>query len=469
MSTTESSAGSPGLKSRFFNALRSKPSRNRLTKNGGGTKPLPPQNSLLEAHREKYKGNKVVIDSQLGERRDDTALLHGLTHSESFEYIRTDQLLPPELRTPGERMIASLPSRIWEMILDYLTVTDAASVAFSSKTLRRLVGTDAWEALKRPEHHQAKVDFLLHMDSYLPNHLLCFPCAVYHLRTQRGEERLKPYQVLNPIFNCPLAFTKLQPPSTRLTPRRILPFPFLQLALRAHHYTPAHGIKLESLSRRWKEETWSHSTRYTVHDNHLLLRVTSTCFATHSLPPSALRLLLYSREDYTPYFSVCAHWRNGLLMDLCKCALGHIPVPPHEGGLKGIGIKVHDRMKGTAFDPNAIVTLCSKCRYMRRCPQCPTEYLIEIRLAEDKVERSFKQAIVVTRWSDLGTEKKPWEAEWAACNGLFDGYDSIAAIGKRAISGVFEADFTDEHIPGQRILSLNPKGEIRGEDDNGWY
>lgn len=471
MSGSEKSSKSPGLKDRFFHALRSKPSRNRLTKNGPGFQATVASSSPLEAHRQKYKERGIALDSQLGERRDDTALLHGLTHRDSFEYTNNEQHLPQEMRRPGERMIASLPPRIWELILDNLTLADAANLAFSSKTLLRLVGIQAWTVLKAAENHQARTDFLLSMDCYLPNHLFCFPCAIYHVRTQRGEERLKPKQVLNPLYNCPNAYARhpLSPPPTRLTPRRTLPFPFLQLAIRAHKYTPDYGIRLDSLSRRWKEEAWSHATRFATHNGHLLLRVTSTCFAAPALPPSGLRLLLYSREDYTPYFSVCAHWRNGLLMDLCKCALGHIPEPPNEGGLKAIGLKIHDRINGAAHNPNAIVTLCGKCRSMRRCPQCPTEYLIEIKLSEDKDERSFRQAIVITRWSDLGDERKPWGAEWAACNGVFEGYDSFGMIGKRAIAGMFEAGFTDDHIPGQRILSLNPKGEIRGEDDNGWY
>lgn len=144
---------------------------------------------------------------------------------------------------------------------------------------------------------------------------------------------------------------------------------------------------------------------------------------------------------------------------------------------------------------------------MRRCPRCPTEYLIEIKVVEDAEDRSadgrgtgrFKRAIVVTRWSDLGDGRVPWEGEWAACNedeekekrtdgdGAGAGgvkeekqekqeeeeqeerYDSFSRIGNRAISGVFESHFTAEAIPPQRILSLNPKGIERGEDGHGWY
>ena len=108
---------------------------------------------------------------------------------------------------------------------------------------------------------------------------------------------------------------------------------------------------------------------------------------------------------------------------------------------------------------------------MRRCPDCPTEYLIELKLEEDKADpdpvRRFKQCMVVTRWSDLGDGSNPAEGEWAACNGEVE-YESFEHMGRRAISGVFESQ-NGVTIPGQRILSVNPKGERKGEEGHNWY
>ena len=88
---------------------------------------------------------------------------------------------------------------------------------------------------------------------------------------------------------------------------------------------------------------------------------------------------------------------------------------------------------------------------------------------EDKSDKTFKRAIVVTRWSDLGSASM--SDEWRAIRGE-DGVelDSFAMAGKRAIAGTFESYYTDDHIPGARILSLNPKNRVRGEDDDDmWY
>jgi hypothetical protein len=204
------------------------------------------------------------------------------------------------------------------------------------------------------------------------------------------------------------------------------------------------------------------------------MRVISQTFATPALTPSAQRLLLYSREDYWPYFSACAHWRDGELMPVCKCALEHIPRPRETAGLQGLEHKVKDRWQGSRFDPNALTSLCGFCRPMRRCPQCPSEYLVEVKLSEDKSDPRgtvFRQAIVVTRWTDLGDGTTPAGLEWGAVNGVRDDYDSFTHqhYAKRGIASIFEAAFTADTLPGQRVISMNPKKKKLGESGHGWY
>lgn len=309
------------------------------------------------------------------------------------------------------------------------------------------------------------------MDRLLPFHLLCFSCGVYHLRIHPGEESLKATRVINSVVNCPNA-TKPgnKPRRIRIAVGHTLPFTFAQLVMRAHRYTPAHGIPLHSLFRRWqdRDSEWMIESSYFIHKGHLLIRVVSRSFATASMPASAQRVLLYSpREDYTPYFSTCSHWRDGELMNVCKCALGHIPKPTQT-----ISQQLH---RGPQFtlptrNANPIVSLCSYCRPMRRCPECPTEYLVELKFAEDKNDplNRFKQVIAVTRWSDLGDCQSSNSVEWAAVNGDMQGFDSFKAIGKRTVSGIFESQ-SGVAIPGQRLMSLNPKNEKLGEDGDQWY
>jgi hypothetical protein len=477
----ESIPSKRGFRSRFANAFRTKSSPARLQK----VPPLEFTESLKRNTREKLIGGSTLtsqqsptdgsqqwqVDEQTGER-DHTGLLHGLAHHESYDSL--DSLSQKILgiqpyRDPGEPMIASLSAELWDQIADHLTPTETANLALSSKTLWKLLGPAPWITLDDPKNHEYKVKLLVGMDRLLPDHLLCFPCAKYHLRIKKGEESLKATRILNPLFNCPNATNVAYATSrARLTTGHHLPFPFVQLVMRAHRFGSQYGISADTLSRRYKdrESEWMHQTRYYVHKGHLLLRTVSRTFAAPDLPISGQRHLLYSREDYFPYFSVCAHWRDGELMNICKCALDHVVRPKEtitQQLHKGPAIKLSLR------NPNYFITQCSKCRPMRRCPQCPTEYLIELKLAEDRTDpaNQFKQAIIVTRWSDLGDGRNPTEGPWAACNGDID-IDSFETIGKRALSGIFESQ-SGVTIPGQTILSLNPKRTRKGEEGHNWY
>ncbi|KAL2074045.1 hypothetical protein VTL71DRAFT_7823 [Oculimacula yallundae] len=439
--------------------------------------PVPPLKQKPLAHGAVYRPLDDNRDEQTGERRDDTDLLHGLAHHESHDSLDSLNALKiqDEWRPPGERDIASLSVRLWGKIASFLPVGDQAALAMSSRTLLSRVGAEAWWELEKEENRKEKLSFLIKLDEQLPGHLLCFSCATYHVRTQRGEESLKRANVLNRVYYCPMVGRPGHvQPRARITPGWNMPFTFVQLVMRGSRYGVAtHGIPVNELSRRWKDPNseWTHQTRYYIHKGHLLMRVMSKSFAGPKLPPSGQRHLLYSREDYTPYFSACAHWRDGELMNVCKCALSHIP----ENRLTtSQQLKQGPMIKQNLLRPNPIVSLCSRCRPMRRCPECPSEYLVELKLAEDKEDPMvrFKQAIVVTRWCDFGDGKSPDGVEWAAINGLEvegrEPYDSFAMMGRRAISGLFEAQ-NGVTMPGQRLISLNPKGEKREDDDEDWY
>jgi hypothetical protein len=439
---------------------------------------VPPLPSLtpLQAHNAKYRSVHSQQDTQLGEALDHTAVIHAIGLQTFDTDSDADGFNIRDNRPPGEPLIALLPNDLWMSIADFLTPADAANLALASRTLYSRLGLLPWRFLSQPENTDDRADFLVSQDRYYPHHLLCFPCGRFHVRTKEGHETLQPANVLNPLFNCPNIRNNLRPPARhRITHGRTLPFTFVQLACRpARFKSPLFGIPdPTTLSRRWRRNDWSHQSRFLVHNGHLLMRVISSTFAEPGLPPSSQRLLLYSRDDYWPYFSACAHWRDGELMSVAKCALTHIPTTRRTEALQGLEHRAKDMYHGRAFNPNALASLCGHCQPMRRCPDCPSEYLVEVKLTEEReagVKSRFRHAIVVTRWCDLGNGTSPrLSREWAACNGELEGYDSFKTLGKRAISGIFESAFTDETIPGQRIISMNPSGKRLGEKGNSWY
>jgi hypothetical protein len=447
-------------------------------------------NELGEREYSVFSDSTTVAEKPL----DHTEMMHGLAHHDSFESLLEgrkvialddpssltgkDRELYLSLRSAvHEDRVESLADEIWKHIAHFLIPVDAANLASSSKTLLRKLGPAPFEELKRPINRAQRVLFLQKYDPRLPDHLFCFPCVRYHRRLNPGGEVLRADFINNPIFKCPNV-KKSVLPRMRLTFDRELPYSFLQLAIRAHKFSPAHGIGADQLSRRWKCKTsgWTHRTRYMVHDNRLLLRVVSQVNA----PPAATstetshRQLLYDREEYIPFFSVCAHWRDGDLMKICKCALSHVPSPPdplHKQLQRGF------KVSRAAAKPNFIVRGCDDCRPARRCPECATEYLVNVNMIEDTSDlvQPFKHALVVTRWSDLGDGSGPTASlEWAATNGLkpdsadggHGGFRSFDNVGRRAVGGIFESVISGT-VPGERLVSLNPKNKKLGEEGHG--
>lgn len=425
--------------------------------------------------------------------KDHTEMMHGLAHHDSFDSLldaQYEKMKDPffdsqdpevlaEINAQAEfyrKQLSSLPVSIWLQVTDLLSPADAASLSIATRILYDKLGPAYLLALNAPENEHQKFEFLHRLDQHFPQHLLCFQCGRFHQRSNYRKESLKADYVSNPLFTCPNVRNTVLP-RMRLTHGRELPYSFVQLATRGTRHSIDHGIKHDSLARKWrcKDSQWTHRTRYMMHDGHLLVRVVSQTVA----PPAAemtetsQRHLLYEREEYTPFFSVCAHWKDGNLMSMCKCALSHIPSPPKSYAAQ---LKKAPKISRSAAHPNFIVQGCDDCRPARRCPECPSEYLIEVNMIEDYNDpvTPFKHAIVVTRWSDLGDGSSPFTSpEWAAINGLDSGtfgdaYDSFSHVGRRAVSGVFESRISGS-IPGQRMVSMNPKNTKWGDEGHGWY
>lgn len=462
--------------------------------------------------RDTMRGNHDNIN-ELGEReysifnsatatlQDHTEMMHGLSMRDSMESLIGGEfdgsLLDDHdpamvaLRKRNDALLSSVPQRIWQLMAIYLSPADRAQLALASKwLLRNLGGDEMFAALNRPENQREKLKLLRHLDRHFPNHLLCFACVTYHRRIQPGHEKPpgdKFSATTIPAMVCPAAHLRIfaTTQNTRLTTSRILPYAFVQLPLRSYRYGPTHGVPAERLAREWTTKSgfnsggqprWRHSTRYVVDSRtrHLLLRVRSHAFAPPNLPPAGMRHLLYEREEYTTYFSACAHWADGELMQVCKCALSHIPEARPRGVAeqlkRGPQAMAHN-LAHTRKDWDSQARECGFCQPARRCPKCPSEYLVKVNLVEDRSSRDphelFKFAIVVMRYVDLGDGSGPgFSPEWDAVNGVLENYDSLALLGKRAIMGTFESIATGS-VPGMpRMISMNPKMRTGARDGN---
>ncbi|CAK4032825.1 hypothetical protein AC578_10685 [Lecanosticta acicola] len=469
----------------------------KLRKRNLKNAPAAPKTNEL-GERSEY----AIFDDQRGttsrREKDHGDMMHRLAHHDSFDSLLDKPHMLDELRDPyfssdklrkrnftvyisekDENRISSLPDELWKRIASFLDPVDAANLALSKKTLYRKLGMVPFDALNEPENQHLKIKFLLSFDRQMPDHLLCFPCAKYHRRLQPGKEVMKMIEyVTYPVFNCPRVRATVLP-RMRVTYGRTLIYPFVQLALRHAEYGAAYGVDHSTLARKWKckDTGWTHRTRFMVHDGRLLMRVVSQVYTppATNLTETAERHILYDREEHTPFFSVCAHWRDGDLTKICKCMMSHVPAPPdpyHKQMQRSF------KLSRAAANPDFIVRGCDECRPARRCPECPTEYLVEVQMVEDTTDKvtPFKHALVVTRWTDLGDGSSPYTSpEWTAINGRSNAaaegggsYNSFTNIGRRAIGGIFESNINGE-IPGQRLISLNPSNKKLGEEGHGWY
>lgn len=417
----------------------------------------------------------MELDKDTGERKDLTEMMHAFGFTENSDdtddVVRVEQWEYDPTLPDGATLLSKFYQELWGLISDYLSPLDVANLSSTCRAMHNRLGEQSYQLLRNPAHVFHREEFLLALDKKLPRHLFCFPCATWHVRTSPGSEKLKPARILNPVFNCPNMTNNLKPPPRlRISDYRPLPFTFVQLYKRAWEHGPEYGIDTQALARRWKdlESDWTHESMFHINpvNGHVMIRVKSQVFVEAGLQPAAKRLLLFNRSDYTPYFSVCAHWRKGILTSIPKCALDHIALPESNVYLNAVNKMRHVPISG----PTA---LCNHCRPLRRCTDCPTEYLFELKLVEDKnVQKMgperFRQVLMVTRWSDLGPARSPRDPEWASVVGELVGYDSNKEIGKRAVSGVFESAFSDT-TPRQRILSTNPEGVKNDEEKGDWY
>lgn len=377
----------------------------------------------------------------------------------------------------------SVPSNVPEGSPPSPTTADDTA-ATSSLDVGATATTNATEPNPPPASQSSTVSKTNQFDRTLPYHLFCFNCCTYHARLRPGLETLSPSWITTPVFACPTLKT-LPTPRLAVTPSRKLPFTLPQLLARATRLDSlAHGIHMSALSKTWVDIAegfeaspdieneggsfisydgadggpigWRHRTQLRTHHGHVLLRVSST----HVLPQrllstSEINRLLITRSNYEPYFSTCQHWHTagpvGPLLSLAKCAIGHAQAP-HIKDSKNDGNNVDKRGKARkTVIPTAdskgvpltgvgskVTSQCAECRPLRRCEDCGTEYLIQLRVQQDKTRRKssaasagsngaaaspaaalpkFRPYLSVTRYSDLGPCVRPDEAQWRSVAG----------------------------------------------------
>ncbi|KAL9058259.1 MAG: hypothetical protein Q9162_001858 [Coniocarpon cinnabarinum] len=435
--------------------------RRRESRRQAGSPPLSPRSTSRtpttdDERSTRFGSNSSASDSQsfpkdIDELKDDSDEdAESLSGDEdiSAEPDGHDAAVGPTRQddTPAEATASSsssptvfsfLPRELWITIASYLPPDTAASLALANRETAARLGPFFWPPLNDPSSKQSKAAFLAHMAPHLPHHVFCEPCARYHARhSPKDRPHREVLRSASEYIRKPLLASRCKSgaalPATRLTLDQCLPYPLATLTMASSNFPDSHhhSPSLKQLNRTWSpsnsawadiaqswtvDPTWTHETRFAISIPfepgdvpQLLVKVTSTYFPRANLTASEQRLILSSRKDYTANYTTCAHEsKGGLLFSACKCALGHIP-------------------SSSGKDVPRRASQCPRCRPLYKCMICPTEYQIEIKLVSQGTK--FRHALVVTRWTNLGTCRSVNEVEWRACSSELDYQDEESVI-----------------------------------------
>ncbi|KAJ4982970.1 hypothetical protein SVAN01_11536 [Stagonosporopsis vannaccii] len=252
-------------------------------------------------------------------------------------------------------------------------------------------------------HERAQLLYEQH-DADLPRRLICYDCAVFHLRIQRRKNELWTYPVYCPVANQSASNGFFIRHRTELPVVLIcgLSIPWLQLhqTARALRRGPQYGCnvlndfrkqyRMLCILRRWQTES-----KALLVDDRLLVRIRSFGPLHHQSHHNPSHLI-YPNAEF-----VCPHARETFL---------------YSRHLANEMVEAY-RLLSNDYD-NRRMGFVHK-RY--RCTQCPTELIIEVVLAGDFDAahvfgevwlNDYHYMLCMSRYIDFGHCHSPDEMEW---------------------------------------------------------
>ncbi|KAI4127532.1 MAG: hypothetical protein LQ347_004563 [Umbilicaria vellea] len=336
-----------------------------------------------------------------------------------------------EHKNPGRNLI-DLPLEILELIRDYLSPNDTASLVLCNHALLRAFGNRHWASL-RPggDNNQYRESFLTTLSRDLPGHFFCHYCVRLHLRDDLGS----PGPALNPENRWPCVSKAGESLRLCVCAHPIISwyrftFHHLQLAMKRHHHGPGHGISTESLSftevevSRDEDEADRVTTLLSV-EARICPEPMSLCLRIQhwALVSSTMRDMIRSK---TKFVTICDH------------------ITTHSSEISQLGeSELKPRRTESEYRAGPDV---SKCRF------CNTDFQVEIKDFGDE-----GLALVVTKWLDLGSGLTPMDTRWR----VHLGRDRDAEIGALGEAGIVRLRFESERGLTQDALSCQNASYLR--------
>lgn len=314
-------------------------------------------------------------------------------------------------------ILPTLPVELWKPIASYLSLSDRAALAISSRYLLSCLGPEALKDLNVPSNRDEKHKFLFHSLNKLLGHYLCDRCVIYHTdavpyHDYKGPDGRDPL-ILYP--GAQFSFEVLQyamethrdPPSTNpANPPGINPAfppginpayppginpPYPPIINPAYPPStepanPVSSLDLEPTNFKIGKVHWSADTTFYVCDGRLLGHVVAETGVNSSLMQNSVKGI-----------PTCRHIKNPQdILDECNRVLALTPRPWENGDL--------------SVDVGGSSPIY-------RCAWCPTEYAMTIgrcQNLEEEEEYGAKFLLTVEHFIDFGELYSYHSSEWNA-------------------------------------------------------
>ena len=324
----------------------------------------------------------------------------------------------PKSPTLQHSPVILLPFKIWSIIMQNLMPWEKASLSLTCHLLLEILGSTHIKRLNRVdwEFKNQRLRLLYSFDGKFPKHRLCFACAIFHLGFDICHRESS---VFVPVY-----------------PGLWLRFRDVQLLVKAHRHNIPTGafartpydVSFQANQGNNYRFKWKHSVSYVFQENRLLLRVDSVKAVYPCIEPRAVL-----------GHTACHHYKEELF-EICSCAIDHV-----------------------CSQDVCAATICFKCRPLRRCHSCATEYLVRLESCvpmssneQAKESDTHGQLLRVTRWSDLSICDFPFTRVYRRAASLRI-YARKAVFDTRqaeTIQSRFESS-TGRYVEQQKILPLH--------------
>lgn len=293
--------------------------------------------------------------------------------------------------------IERLPVEIWQYIASYLPIVSAASLTLCNRYLLNVLGTRYWHELSTKP--ALKAEFLRSFEKDLPNHWICYYCAVFHRRHPDQESRWDFFiRDFKQLYDPPCVtknWVHMGWGDVGIKQYQV------QLVMNRHRYGLGHGVPVENFyhpwtaKRGWQSLDKSYFMRARIVNDEFIL-----CYQR--------RFRLRKNSGRHP-------------IDFIQDRIGDVPLLPNWPS--SVDKMLFDRLLHVVY-PNTLSGF-------EGCRDNATEFHIKM---FDLVGCPYRD-VIVSVWKNLGSGKAPPNSTWEAHSSGIGGTDFV----RGSIRGAFES------------------------------